>query len=115
MSISTAGNGSGVKDALWLGRDEPLLHCSMFCAADLDATREYLSGTIAPHSLTFSTHDRALDFRHYGARLDSLLLNDLRYGGEVTVATKSDVVECYLLQFMLGGACRGPRAGAPTT
>jgi hypothetical protein len=93
-----------------LGRGELLARCPIFRADDLDRACEYLSDAVAQHRLTYLTRDRRIDLRHRRMSLGPVVLNSLRYGGDVRVDAP-DFPDYYLLQFMLKGGCRVSQAG----
>jgi len=99
-------HGPVVADPVGLPPNQPAFH-----ATDLDQVCEHLSGAIAPHKLSYTTRSRGLDFLHRGAALGAMTLNDMQYGGDVTIAAP-DFGNYYLLQFMLEGRCRLTQAGA---
>jgi AraC-like DNA-binding protein len=93
-----------------LGRGELLARCPIFRADDLDRACEHLSDAVAQHRLTYLTRDRRIDLRHRRMSLGPVVLNSLRYGGDVRVDAP-DFPDYYLLQFMLKGGCRVSQAG----
>ena len=100
MSLATAR--SGQDNSALLGGADLLSRYPIFRARDLELAREHLSGVLPPHQLTYPTSDRRLDFRHRLAKLGTVEINALQFGGDVMVAAPH-LPDCYLLEFMLAG------------
>ena len=97
-SLPGLDNSAPIADADLLPR-HPTFH-----ASDLEPAREYLSGVLAPHRLTYLTREHRLDFRRRYARLGAVDLNALEFGGDVRVDAPH-IPEYFLVQFTLGGSC----------
>jgi AraC-like DNA-binding protein len=105
MAPSTGQDASDL-----IGEADLLPRHPTFCARDLEATRDYLSGVLAPHRLTYLTRDRELRFWHRRARLGAVELNAFQFGGDVMVSAPH-VPDYFLLQFMLAGSCALKQGG----
>jgi len=85
MPISLAAGPSGQDNAALNGDTDLLPRHPIFHARDLEPAREYLSGVLAPHRLTYLTREHRLNFRHRRAKLGAVELNALQFGGDVMV------------------------------
>jgi AraC-binding-like domain len=112
MPIWPAAARSGEDSTVLAGDADLLPRHPIFRAGDLDLAREYLSGVLAPHRLTYLTPERRLNFRHRRARLGLVELNALEFGGDVMV-TASHFPDYFLLQFTLAGSCTLTQGGGP--
>jgi AraC-like DNA-binding protein len=110
MPISLEAGLSGQDNAALRGDADLLPRHPVFRARDLEPAREYLSGVLAPHRLTYLTGEHQLNFRHRRARLGLVELNALQFGGDVMV-TASHFPDYYLLQFTLAGSCTLTQGG----
>jgi AraC-like DNA-binding protein len=100
MSLSTSR--SGQNHSALLGGADLLSRYPIFRARKLELAREHLSGVLPPHQLTYLTSDRRLDLRHRLAKLGTVEINALQFGGDVMVAAPH-LPDCYILEFMLAG------------
>ena len=110
MPISPAAALPGQDNGSLIGEADLLPRHPVFRARDLEPAREYLSGVLAPHRLTYLTGEHRLNFRHRRARLGLVELNALQFGGDVMV-TASHFPDYYLLQFTLAGSCTLTQGG----
>ena len=102
MPMSLAANRLGPDNCALLGGADHLPRHPVFRARDLELAREYLSGVLPPHRLTYLTSDRRLDLRHRLAKLGTVEINALQFGGDVMVPAPH-LPDCYILEFMLAG------------
>lgn len=93
-----------------LGHADLLARYPIFRARDLECVCHYLSGVLAPHRLTYWTRERRLDFRHRVAKMGTIELNAIQFGGDVMVAAPH-LPDFYLLHFMLAGNCTLTQGG----
>jgi len=101
--MSHATSQSGRNPSPLLGAADLLSRYPVFRARDLELAREYLSGVLAPHGLTYLARERRLDFRHRAANLSAIELNALQYGANVRISAPP-LPEHYLLEFQLAGS-----------
>jgi AraC-like DNA-binding protein len=112
MPMSLAASLPGQDYSALLGGADLLPRHPIFRARDLELAREYLSGVLPPHRLTYLTSDRRLDLRHRLAKLGAVEINALQFGGDVMV-TAAHVPDCYILEFMLAGDSTLAQGGRP--
>jgi AraC-like DNA-binding protein len=110
MPMSSAASLPGLDNSAPIGDTDLLPRHPIFHASDLEPAREYLSGVLAPHRLTYLTREHRLDFRHRCARLGAVDLNALEFGGEVRVDAPH-IPDYFLVQFTLRGSCSLTQAG----
>jgi AraC-like DNA-binding protein len=110
MLMPQTSTSSGQNRAALIDDPDLLPGHPAFCSHDLEIVREYLSGVLAPHRLTYERRERRLEFRHRVARLGAVELNSIRFGGEIMV-NAPHFPDYYLLQFMLAGSCRVTQEG----
>jgi AraC-binding-like domain len=110
MPMSPAASLPGQDNSLLLGGADELPRHPIFRARNLELAREYLSGVLGPHRVTYLTRDRRLDFRHRLAKLGAVELNALQYGGDVMVDAPH-IPDFYLLEIMLAGNCSLSQGG----
>jgi AraC-like DNA-binding protein len=110
MPMWPAAARSGENNSALAGDADLLPRHPIFRARDLEPAREYLSGVLAPHRLTYLTREHRLNFRHRCARLGAVDLNALEFGGDVMVIAPH-IPDYYLVQFTLAGSCTLAQGG----
>ena len=110
MPMWPAAARSGENNSALAGDADLLPRHPIFRARDLEPAREYLSGVLAPHRLTYLTREHRLNFRHRCARLGAVDLNALEFGGDVMVIAPH-IPDYYLVQFTLAGSCTLTQGG----
>jgi AraC-like DNA-binding protein len=110
MPMWPAAARSGEDNSALAGDADLLPRHPIFRARDLEPAREYLSGVLAPHRLTYLTREHRLNFRHRCARLGAVDLNALEFGGDVMVIAPH-IPDYYLVQFTLAGSCTLTQGG----
>jgi len=110
MPMSPAASLPGQDNSALIGDADLLPRHPIFRARDSEPAREYLSGVLAAHRLTYLTGERRLNFRHRRAKLGAVELNALQFGGDVMV-TAPHIPDYFLLQFMLAGSCTLTQGG----